>query len=506
MLKSRIKSITQRTDRILQFKRKFPQLLYGFILIVGMITLGIALLVYAYLGTFSRYYADDYCMSGLYLSAGFPRALVILFQTWSNRYAGMILVSISEMLGRSVIRYWTGITLAAWVPVLTWTLIQVGRLARLQVSKWMALVGAGVLVFFTVMESPQLYQTLFWRIGLITYTLPLVFMTLSAGMILNGVEKAKEGNLSRLQMILSLAGCFAIALFAGGFSETYVTLQTGILGLGFLVALAGVKSDPKRSWLLWLGISLAGSLIALLIVMSAPGNAVRLASMPTPPGILTLIRSSAKNAFFFLYISLRDYSFQTLLLFLLLMLVAYGFITSMPASMGLSPSQLVLTLMITPIIGYLLIVAICAPSVFAESSYPEPRALMEARFIMVLMVFIEGSLIGVGLGQLHRLSGEMPPFHLQVLLLLASFAILLYPLYDSWKMYAQVPEFRIRAVAWDERDATIRLEKAQGQENIIIQEFDAVSGIQEMNPEANFWVNGCAAQFYQVGTIEAKLP
>jgi hypothetical protein len=162
--------------------------------------------------------------------------------------------------------------------------------------------------------------------------------------------------------------------------------------------------------------------------------------------------------------------------------------------------------MAAPVIGSLLIMAVCAPSVYAESSYPEPRVLIEARFIMVLMIFVEGLLIGIGLGQLHVLSNEAPPFHVRVLLLVASFALLLYPLYDARKMVAQVPEFRARALAWDERDASIRLGKAQGMEDIPVKEFDAVSGIQEMSPDANFWVNGCAAQFYQVGTIEAKLP
>jgi hypothetical protein len=506
MKKIGLKTIFQGTAWFLTFRRNIPRILLDLVLVIGTVTVGVALLAYAYLGTFSRYYADDYCMSGLVLANGFPKALSILYQTWSNRYAGMILISLSEFLGRSAIRFWAVALLALWVPTLAWTLLQAGRMARLVLSKWMALVLAVITVFFTVMESPQLYQTLFWRIGLVTYSLPLVFLTLLVGLILNGMIKASDRQRARLGLVLGLIGSFAIALFAGGFSETYVALQTGLLGLTLLLILLGAKGKTRRNGLLWLGVSLAGSLIAMLIVISAPGNAVRQANMPSSPGVLELLYSSASNAFIFIYISLRDYSFQTVLLFLLSMLLAYEFVTSNAVSLGVRPSRLVLTLLAAPVIGYLLITAICAPSVYAESSYPEQRALMEARFLMVLLVSVEGLIIGIGLGQLHKLSNEIPPFYLRAFVVLVSIAILLYPLYDARKVYAQVPEYRARAAAWDGRDTKIRSDKAQGLENIVVQEFDAVSGIQEMNSDTSFWVNGCAAQFYGVRTIEAKLP
>ena len=501
------KKVFQGAAWFLKLRQKFSRFIFGFVLAVGIVTVGLALFTYAYLGTFSRYYADDYCMSGLFLAAGFPKALVILYQTWSNRYAGMILISLSELLGRSAIRFWTALTLAAWVPVLTWTLIQAGRLARLYFSRWLALVLAGVLVFFTVMESPQLFQTVFWRIGVVTYTLPMVFLTLLAGLILAGMNRSRtNSHRAGFGMILGLIGCFVIALFAGGFSETYVTLQTSFLGLVFLLVLLWAPAINRRNWLLWLGVSIAGSLIALLIVIIAPGNAVRQASMPPTVGLIGLVHSSLDNAFTFMYISLRDHSFQTLLLFLLSMLLAYGFVISTTNPFEVRPSRLVLTLLLTPIVAYLLITAVCAPSVYAESSYPEPRTLIEAVFIFVLLVSVEGFIFGISLGQMQKLSKEAVPFHLQVIVALVSIVILFYPLYDVRKIFAQVPEYRARAILWDGRDAQIRSDKALGLENIIVQEFDAVSGLQEIGSDTNFWVNGCAAQFYGVQTIQAKSP
>jgi len=499
----RFKKIFIASSRPWQLKRKYPRYFLGLVLVISTATLSAALLVYAYLGTFSRYYADDYCLSSMFFSNGLPKTVAILYQTWSNRYAGMILLSLSEVFGRLAIRFWLIFTLVLWVPTLAWALLQTSRLLRLNFSKWMVLVLAEVLIFFTVMESPNLFQTLLWRIGLITYTLPLVFLALLVGLILNGVLKARDGNQTWLNLSLGLIGCAGVAFFAGGLSETYVTMQTGLLGLALFCALLGARGKIRRAWLSWVGASFIGSLVAMSIVILAPGNVVRQANMPPPPGVLELIYPSAVNAFLFMYVSLHDYSFQTVLLFLLAILLAYVLVTSNTVPIKPRPAGLVWALLLTPLIGYLLIITICAPSVYAESSSPEARVLIEARFIMVLLLCMEGLIIGISLGQLHTLSHEAPPVLLRALVVLVTIAILLYPLHDARKLYAQVSDYRARTTAWDARDAQILADKAQGLDNIQVEEFDSISGISELSPEANFWVNGCAAKFYGVQTIEA---
>jgi hypothetical protein len=503
MNKGHFKKVFWPSSHILQLKQKYPRYFLGLVLIIGIASLSIALLVYAYLGTFSRYYADDYCLSGMFFAMGLPKAVTVLYQTWSSSYAGTILISLSELFGRLAIRFWLAFILVLWVPTLAWALLQVNRLLRLNFSKRMLLVLAEMLVLFTVMESPNLFQTLFWRIGLIVYTMPLVFLAALMGLILNGVMQARDGDHTRSSMILGLAGSVGITIFAGGLSETYVTLQTGLLGLALFCALLGARGKMRLTWLLWLGVALIGSLVAMMIVILAPGNAVRQASMPPPPGVIELILASAKNAFIFIRISLQDYSFQIVLLFVLSVLMTYVFVTSNTFAAKPRPSWLISALFLVPLIGYMLIMAICAPSVYGESSYPEARVLIEARFVMVLSLSMEGMIIGVILSQLHALSHEAPPFFLRAVAVLASIVLLLYPLYDARKLVAQVPDYRARAAAWDMRDAQIRADKGQGLKNIQVEEFDSISGISELRPDAGFWVNGCAANFYGVRSIEA---
>jgi hypothetical protein len=495
--------IFKLSSRIRQLRQEYTPFVLGTVQVIGLVTVSIALLGYAYLGTFSRYYADDYCLSGMYFTDGFMKAVANLYLTWSNRYAGMILLSFSELFGRSAIHFWLAFTLIVWVPTLAWTLLQAGRLLHLNFSKWMVLLLAEVLIFFLIIESPNLFQTLLWRIGLITYTLPLVFLTLLVGLILNGILKDRDGSQSRQGLILGLIGCLMVAFFAGGLSETYVSLQTGLLGLALLCTFLVAKAKTRRVWFWWLGVSLIGSLIALLIVLLAPGNTIRQASMLPSTGIFELVYGSVMNAFLFMYISFHNYSFQLLLLFFLSMLLTYMLVSSNTVPHAVHPVWLVCALLLTPLIGYLMIIIICAPSMYAESSYPEARVLIEAGFFMVLMTSVEGLVIGIGLGQLHTLSNEAPPVFLKIAVLLISLGILLYPLYYARRIYQQIPDYQARASAWDARDATILIEKTRGLENIQVVEFDSISGISELSRDENFWVNACAASFYGVQTIEA---
>jgi hypothetical protein len=280
------------------------------IAVMGSITTGLALLSYGYLGLFSRYYADDLCMSGLAVKRGFWQAQIEQYMTWSNRYAGMFALSVSDVLGTSFIRFWTALVLGIWVLILAWTLRQVTCFLKLSLSRWIVIFLAAWLVLFTLLISPQVYQSLFWRVGIITYILPLVFLSLIVGFIFNSINNVVFGHLPWWRV----AAIALLSFFAGGFSETYITLQTGIFFLALLMIVVLVKDQSRRNWLILLGAGIGGSLLALLIVFLAPGNAARQALMPESPGILALMKMSALHTFLFVFRTLDKNAFQLLLI------------------------------------------------------------------------------------------------------------------------------------------------------------------------------------------------
>ncbi len=482
--------------------------LLNLFLVFGIAAFGLALALYAYLGFFSRYYADDYCLTSSFLTEGFWKSQIGLYLGWSNRFAVAFIVNLSEYLGRSAIRVWPAFVIVAWVAALTWALVQAARYSRLFVSVWTALVFAEALVFFTLLEAPQLYQSLYWRVGLVTYTLPLVLLTVLIGFIFNRIRKTTARRVSWGGPVV----CVLLAFFAGGFSETYVALQTALLGLALAGIWLGVKSPAKRTWLIFVGVALIGSLLALLVVIFSPGNAVRLSAIPSSrPHLTSLIRMAVSSAALFIYISLKDYSFQNLLTLVLPLGITYALYAQEDSLPRIRPSSLTLAVFLVPVVSYVLILAVCAPSAYAESAYPEARTLIEARFIMTATILAEGALIGMGFSQLHQWANEPVPLFLQLFPALLFLAVCFYPVYDARKSYAQIPVYHARAEVWDARAAVIHTSLQKGITNINIHDslarsFDDFSGLLEIGSDPHFWINQCAASFFGVHHLAINQP
>src|SRR5215213_6598871 len=61
------------------------------------------LVLYAYLGTFTRYMADDYSTASVLNKEGFWGAQVYWWQTWSGRYSFTFVISFIELFGLGIV-------------------------------------------------------------------------------------------------------------------------------------------------------------------------------------------------------------------------------------------------------------------------------------------------------------------------------------------------------------------------------------------------------------------
>lgn len=469
----------------------------SFVVIFGTLTTGLALLSYAILGFYSRYYADDYCMSGLVFQRGFWQAQIDQYTGWSNRYSGMFTLSLSELFGNSAIKIWTALVLVLLVAAFAWTLAQLNRWLKLSLSRWILVFLSELVVFFTILFAPQPYQSFFWRIGIITYTLPLIFLVLLAGLVFRLSTQAQTDRAHRV----GLFACAGLAFFAGGFSETYLTLQLSVTLLGLAAVLLLVKDTSRRRWLLAISAVVIGSLLSLAVVLASPGNAVRQAAMPPPPGLLPWVRMILLHTFLFMYRLLDANPFQFLLAVLIPSLLVYGYYANKSTDRW-RPSLMLMTLFLAPVAGFGLVAAVMAPAAYVQSSYPDDRVLVEAGFVMAVMLVFWGALVGVIFRQLHLWAEEAVPFHLQILVALFVIVLLLYPLYDARKNAALLPEFQARAASWDSRDARIRAARQSGEFVIAVKGFNAPGSLAEFQVDPGDWVNQCASSFYDVSQIK----
>ena len=469
--------------------------------LIASLAILLPLVVYATMGIFSRYQADDYCYAWNGTARPFMNAQATWYRTDSSRYAATMVITLSEKLGRWTVPALPAFVLTLWLIGSTWLIHRLQRILNLAFPCITSFVLAELCIYFVLLLVPNLYQVLYWRPGLVIYLVPIVILTYLAVFIL-ALVSGPEVKWRYLKAPL------AVLLFFinGGFSETIATIQIGMLVLAIVAVIIRRKPEPRNWTILLLGCALLGSLLAMATLYFSPATQMRQGLVGAPPGLVDLIRMSFSNAFIFIYITLGEKAFQIVLLLLTSLLTGYVIFSTELTGSRLRATNLVSALFLTPFFTYLLIVFVCAPFAYGESTYPEARVLLNAMVFMVIMVIMEGLILGISLGLLHQRSGENVPAGLRLVTLLLLLVISLFPLYSTRKVLNEYPKFQQRAEAWDTRDAQIRSLAAKGQKDITVTAFNSYAGLLEIGPIPSNWVNGCAALYYGVHSITADLP
>ena len=489
------------------------------VLLLVCAALFVPLAGYGIVGTTARYWADDYCHSADIFVEGFWRAQAVVYVNSSDRYSVEPLVGISELFGRSMIQYLPALVIVLWLMGLVWALRQGVKTWRLPLSWAGTVLLAETLIFFTLLEAPNRFQSLYWRAGMLTYLCPLVANTFLVGLMLWQLQRGSVVRTSRWGYLW----VGITAFFAGGFSETSAALQTGYLSLVLLVAWLWVKRASRRRALKLLMAALIGSLLSMLVLFLSPAAHLRQSGFETPPGLFTLTAMSLRHGLDFMLDTLKVVPLPTAvsftITFLLSAIAHCQYLLSPSCGGGVevvkkwrkggdgeqqrwSLQHIGLMLLLSLFGGYLLVVCTMAPSVYAYRAYPEPRALITSRFVMVLLLACLGWLAGAIFSRLaERL--DVPVRGLAaaslVLLLLAS----AYPLRTASQMRGAYTGYQSQASLWDERDSRIRTMKAAGEMDIDVEALDSIGTIGDLSTDQDNWLNVCVARFYGLRSIAA---
>ena len=468
------------------------------ILCIIAMTLGLVLITYN--STLTRLTADDYCLSGDFITqGGVFKAIWYEYNTWSERYAAILLVGISELFGAKSASFFSATLILLWLGGLSWLISETSRLLHFELPWHATFLLAEIAAFFAVLLTPDRFQSVYWRTGSATYLAPLVTLTYLSAFMIDRVRR----NANKLTLAWEIVLVCITTFLAGGFSETTLTLQIGLLGLGFLIVWFLTRRNDRRVALILLTSALVGSIASFIAVFLAPGNAIRQSLLPKPPQPFQIILLSFRFATGFLRGTLKGAPIPNLFSLIVPALVVY--ILHAGSTSIKSKQPLWIALLAVPVTAYLLVVCICAPSVYAESAYPEARALLPAQFILTGALVAEGALFGSFFRQLiSTLKLKPTSFVLLVTLLLGLSS--LYPLRMAKLITAVIPEYRERALLWDQRDDTIRTARDEGIADIEVKALDSFGGLMELGPDPNLWVNRCAAAFYGVNSITATSP
>ena len=477
------------------------------IIVWAGIALGVAMMIplgaHAYLGGFARYIADDFCTLGTLRKLGFFGSQVNWYENWSGRFTFTFIVNLTQLAGPKLTPILPALALALWLLVVTCLILRWQRWLRITASIILAFALSGLVIFATLEGSPNVYQSLYWQTGMLTYTLPLILLTAYLGWLLLFTDGVPDKNRHSWEIPASGVATFVF----GGFSETFVSVQTALLIALFILSTIMLRGKKRRQVNAFLGAGIVGSLLAMLVIVIAPGNLVRRGLMPPSPDPLELIKKSLMDVYIFSVISFKRQPHIIALSVILPALV--GFLTYQGSSL-IKPLPLsdwarwLCPLVVIPVITAGLIMASIMPSEYAISSYPDGRVLIMPAYFLFLGMALWGLSLGSRLRSLNINTWEWILSTASLAFVLAVTALLVFGFVSARTLTDQVPIARQYAQAWDKRDLTLKNVAEDQDEPIAVPSLRHMGFLAEIGYDPNEWINRCMAQAYGVDAVVAK--
>jgi hypothetical protein len=462
------------------------------------LTSAAALSVYAYLGALIRPIGDDYCISARLIGYNVLEASLYKYWYTSNRFSNQFVAYFSDLFGPRGVAILAVTMLLLWLAGLTWLFAEAVRLLRVRWNIWTGFLLAALIALVSYYSASNLFQSVYWRPGVMTYFTPLVIYSfIFAGLVrgirveAGGTERSgaqSKGRASLWTITLLFFGAF----FAGGLSETAGALHISILGLALVAMFIWNKGQSRRAALALITSALTGALLAMFGMFITPANAIRLSGTDTPTLPVVILRALA-FAVQFLAEAARLLRIPSTFAFGSGALLAYLFAKGTETSL---PRRAWLGLILIPALTYLLTVAAFAPSAYGQS-YPLERVRFPAHVLLAVALLLEGGMLGL-------LAARWPlPRWTTALAVLALAVSALYPLWMTRNNLALIPDYQTRAAQWDARDARIRELAAAGERDIVVWQLPGIAQVKDLDTRPSHWVNFCAAIYYDVNSISA---
>ena len=436
------------------------------------VALALPLAVYASVGSFARYTADDYCWAGVLRTEGFVGAQVQWYTVYSPRYAFTFIVNVVELAGPAIVPALPIAAIVVWLATLTWTFKQFG------LRSLPALLLAELAALATLQTAPDLPQSLYWQTGMLTYLLPLIMATFLLGWI-------RRASASDRLSHLGLGVCALITLFAGGLSETYLIPQNVALTLA-LVACAALahRGEARRLAPAYLAAALAGGILALVAIVVAPATAIRVNGTPAD---LWLALSAAIATAAYQVVRLLRYFPLTVALCLML-----------PAVLGVPAATISRRTFALVTAGVAITLPFCYfPSFYAQNGNPPARSLIVPGAILIgYLVFSGQALSGFAWSAFApRLRSPVP--------MVAAAVLALVPIGVAMLSLPDLANAAQHAALWDAEDQQIRAARDAGVADLSVPPLPAYLGENFVSGDPEDWFNRCVARYYGVRSIAA---
>ncbi len=461
-----------------------------------------ALACFAYLSTFTRLHADDYCIAADVTHLD-PAAYFLKWYTqWTGRFAYITFTGLLTALGAGFAAWLPTLTLGVWLVGLSWALAPLARWVKWDHPRLCAWIAAGLILLVLYAATPNLFQSAFWEIGLINYSFPLVGFTWAGGVLV-------RLGLGQIQPKPAAAWVGGLSFLSGGFTEAFSSVQVAFYVLLLVGAAVWGRGSARRALLSAAWAGLLGGGLALGVILASPGNEVRRDALPEPPGLIRLVTFSIRNA---AYIMGKYFLWTPGWAALSVGVpLAAGWAFGAGHAQGARGARLSWRLpwvqaagvMLTA--GFGLAVAACAPVVYSLNAYPDDRTIFLPLFFWILALTVSSTLLGSGLRGLGVLSKwDLHPRSTQAAAGLALAGLMLAAGVTGWRTAQAAPEYRQYAQDWDRRDAQLRALSQSGVEEVTVVGLPSRFGVADLQESPDHWVNRCMAEYYGIPQLRGR--
>ena len=463
------------------------------------------LAAHAYVGSFSRFVADDFSSAALTVEKGILGATWDWYTNWSGRFSASFFDSLAGFTGPSSMKYAMGISLLLLISgmVLFSTRILQGS------NRQNALTGlflSSLVLTSAFFITPDLPQSLYWGQGMRSLILPLIplFFILA---ILKDIDKGQKPKTSWIVVIAVLS------FFAGGFGETYVVIQTTVFGLLILFLCMQKPFGFRKQKLLAPLIAMVSSIAAMVVTVLAPGNRVRQGYFPPPPSPVALASIAFESMGKFFDAIFHSPELSSCLAFVSVVALIFGCLYAIRNNvkdsdqiMYFSSNRIpeILFLAIIACSFFLLIFVSFLPSAYAMSTTPPPRTLVLPSLILcialVALGFIAGLMVGSSLiprGLSQVLRNSWVSLLAAVILAACSYQV-------SSRILTVVPDYRFFAERFDRADQMIRKAKSAGEKSVTVPEVHNHYGLSDYGEGTTYWLDDAVDRYYGLHVIINK--
>ena len=466
-------------------------------IISGIILLSLCVIAFAYLGTFSRYMADDYCVSSAALNSSLAQYANDMYFSWTGRFSYILFSFVLSKLGSATFRIIPALSLIVWVltPIFC---IQVFRKKHVPSQTYLpAILIMLLLIVATFSMTPSIFQTLYWRDGIINYTFPLIGLT-NIALTLMLFRKTDDKSTNMFGYIWF----FIISFLNSGFAEAYTTTQ---LSFFFLLTFLLILRNRKEILPLVI-IGLIATSAGILLEALAPGNQIRANSIGHDAmSLFPLIQFTLRNT---VHAVGRHILFNPLWVVLL---AGSGF--SLGLIISLKPTNCIefskkmanrvfLKLLTDLIMTVAMIAACCFPVAYMLNAFPDSRILLIPAFLVNSFIFSATFHVGHVFSYYKDWSKATTLRHFFQSFLLFIFIVVL--LITSIQFNKLLPIYKDYATRWDNREQIIITAKNSGAREVTVYGLESRDFISDIGIEATYWVNSCMADFYNVDKVYGK--